>query len=126
MFADECQRLTDTNSTLAEIAQRLGNCTPLELDGNHRNTRQIAAFAARFHTGIGLPAAPDRDGPPPRVHRPPDRGAAALLVTLAQRHPDHTIGGTRIRRRGRGPLGPATEQDIRSPRITQPWQDPSP
>jgi len=92
VYADECQRLTDTNSTLAEIAQRLGNCTRRELDGNHRNTRQIAAFAAHFHTGAGLPAVPDRDGPPPRVHRLPERGAADLLILLAQRHPDHSIG----------------------------------
>ncbi|MEU9480162.1 DNA helicase [Streptomyces sp. NPDC048191] len=92
VFADECQRLTDANSTLAEIVQRLGDCTRLELDGNHRNTRQIAAFAAHFHTGAGLPVLPDRDGPWPRLHRLPDRGAADLLVTLAQRHPDHTIG----------------------------------
>ncbi|MGW2696118.1 DNA helicase [Streptomyces sp. NPDC001296] len=92
VYADECQRLTDTNSTLAEIAQRLGKCTRHEVDGNHRNTRQIATFAAHFHTGAGLPALPDRDGPPPRVHRLPDRGTADLLILLAQQHPDHSIG----------------------------------
>ncbi|MEU1705093.1 DNA helicase [Streptomyces sp. NPDC005706] len=92
VFADECQRLTDTNSTLEEIAQRLGHCTRVELEGNHRNTRQIATLAAHFHTGVGMPAVPDRDGPPPRVHRLPERGAADLLITLTQQHPDHTIG----------------------------------
>ncbi|MFF7982036.1 DNA helicase [Streptomyces sp. NPDC007901] len=92
VYADECQRLTDTNSTLAEIAERLGRCAHHELDGNHRNTRQIASFAAHFHTGAGLPPVPDRDGPPARLHRLPQRGAADLVMLLAQQHPQHTIG----------------------------------
>ncbi|WP_307783834.1 AAA family ATPase [Streptomyces spinoverrucosus] len=62
VYADECQSLTDTNSTLAEIAERLGHCARHELDGNHRNTRQIASFAAHFHTGAGMPPIPERDG----------------------------------------------------------------
>ncbi|MFI5960697.1 hypothetical protein ACIA8J_00885 [Streptomyces asoensis] len=33
VFADECQRLADTDSTLTEIAERLGQCTRLELEG---------------------------------------------------------------------------------------------
>ncbi|MFF6803872.1 DNA helicase [Streptomyces sp. NPDC012616] len=92
VFADECQRLTDANSTLAEIVERLGRCTRLALDGNHRNTRQIASLAAHFHTGTGLPAVPERDGPPPRLHRLPHGGAADLLILLAQRRPQQTIG----------------------------------
>ncbi|MEU5365861.1 DNA helicase [Streptomyces sp. NPDC005925] len=92
VFADECQRLTDAHSTLAEIAERLGRCTRAALDGNHRNTRQIASLAAHFHTGTGLPALPGRDGPPPRLHRLPHHGAADLLIPLAQRHPQHSIG----------------------------------
>jgi superfamily I DNA/RNA helicase len=92
VFADECQRLTETNSTLAEIAERLGRCTRHEIDGNHRNTRQIASFAAHFYTGTGLPASPGREGPPPRLHRFPERGAADLLVLLAQKRPQDTIG----------------------------------
>lgn len=92
VFADECQRLTDTNSTLTEIAERLGRCTRLELDGNHRNTRQIASFAAHFHAGAGMPVLPEHEGPPPRLHRLPPRGVADLLILLAQRQPQHTIG----------------------------------
>ncbi|WP_405908997.1 AAA family ATPase [Streptomyces sp. NBC_00828] len=92
VYADECQRLTDTNSTLAEIAQRLGRCTRLELDGNHRNTRQIAAFAAHFHAGAGVPSLPEREGPPPRLHRLPHRGAADLLILLAEKNPQQSIG----------------------------------
>ncbi|MFI1710938.1 DNA helicase [Streptomyces griseoruber] len=92
VYADECQRLTDTNSTLAEIARCLGRCPCLELDGNHRNTRQIASLAAHFHTGAGMPSLPDREGPPPRLHRLPSRGSADLLIHLAEKHPRQTIG----------------------------------
>ncbi|MFJ2395847.1 hypothetical protein ACIOTI_24250 [Streptomyces sp. NPDC087843] len=41
--ADECQWLTDTHSILAEVAERLGRCTQLAPDGDHRTTRQIAS-----------------------------------------------------------------------------------
>lgn len=44
VFADECQRLTETNSTLNEIASTLGHSTSrVEISGNHRNTREIAS-----------------------------------------------------------------------------------
>ncbi|MEV5811323.1 DNA helicase [Streptomyces mutabilis] len=92
VYADECQRLTDTNSTLAEIVRNLGRCSRQELDGNHRNTEQIASFAAHFHTGAGAPALPEGQGPPPRLHRFHERGAADLLGLLAERHPRDSIG----------------------------------
>jgi superfamily I DNA/RNA helicase len=90
--ADECQRLTDTNSTLADIARSLGRCTRHDIDGNHRTTQQIASFAAHFRTGGHAPALPDRQGPTPRLHRFHERGAADLLILLTQQHPQHTIG----------------------------------
>ncbi|MET9371462.1 DNA helicase [Streptomyces griseoflavus] len=92
VFADECQRLTETNSTLGEIARNLGRCTRHELDGNHRNTEQIAELAAHFRTGAGSPLLPGRQGPRPRLHRFHERGAADLLVQLAQAQPRKTIG----------------------------------
>ncbi|MFB7650805.1 MULTISPECIES: DNA helicase [unclassified Streptomyces] len=92
VFADECQRLTDTHSTLDEIAGRLGQCARHALDGNHRNTEQIASFAVHFRTRAGAPVLPDRQGPPPRLHRFPERGAADLLALLTERHPGETIG----------------------------------
>ncbi|WP_432055324.1 DNA helicase [Streptomyces sp. bgisy022] len=92
VFADECQRLTDTNSTLDEIARNLGRCTRDELDGNHRNTQQIAELAAHFHPGSGAPVPPARQGPPPRLHRFHERGAADLLILLAQAQPRKSIG----------------------------------
>ncbi|MGW5971702.1 DNA helicase [Streptomyces sp. NPDC055186] len=94
VYADECQRLTDTNSTLDEIARNLGKCTRHDVAGNHRNTEQIASFAAHFHTGTGtgIPALPNRQGPPPRLHRFHERGVADLLVLLAETQPKKSIG----------------------------------
>ncbi|MFG2847355.1 DNA helicase [Kitasatospora sp. NPDC048296] len=93
VYADECQRLTDTNSTLTEISRALGNCTHHTLEGNHRNTRQIAEFAAHFHTGPTAPPLPDREGPTPRLHHLDRPGALTdLLITLTERHPRRSIG----------------------------------
>ncbi|MFF7853222.1 AAA family ATPase [Streptomyces sp. NPDC007904] len=92
VFADECQRLTDTNSTLGEIVRNLGQCTRHELDGNHRNTEQIASFATHFHTGTGTPVLPGRQGPPPRLHHFHERGVADLLILLAEAQPRKSIG----------------------------------
>ncbi|MFF9456459.1 DEAD/DEAH box helicase [Streptomyces flaveolus] len=92
VFADECQRLTATNSTLDEIVRNLGRCTRHELDGNHRNTEQIAELAAHFRTGSGTLAVPSRQGPVPRLHRFHERGAADLLILLAEAQPRKSIG----------------------------------
>ncbi|MFJ3973816.1 DNA helicase [Streptomyces sp. NPDC090021] len=93
VFADECQRLTESRSTLEEIVQGLGRCSLHDLDSNHRNTRQTAELAAWFHTGRQPPALPGRDGPLPRLHALPHQGAVAdLLIGLAERQPRHTIG----------------------------------
>ncbi|CAL9384590.1 DNA helicase [Streptomyces sp. enrichment culture] len=92
VFADECQRLTDTNSTLDEIVRNLGRCTRHELDGNHRNTEQVAELAAHFRTGAATPLLPGRQGPCPRLHRFHEKGAADLLVQLAQAQPRKSIG----------------------------------
>lgn len=93
VFADECQRLTDSQSTLREIIDGLGRCARHRLSGNHRNTRQIAELAAHFHTGAEPPALPDREGPTPRLHRL--AGFSALtdrLIALARKNPRHSIG----------------------------------
>ncbi|MBV6695902.1 DNA helicase [Kitasatospora aureofaciens] len=93
VYADECQRLTETNSTVAEIVGALGQCTSHTLAGNHRNTRQIAELAARFHTGATAPPLPDREGPTPRLHRLDHPGAVTdLLIALAERHSRRSIG----------------------------------
>lgn len=93
VFADECQRLTTTHSTLAEVAGGLGRCFVHELHGNHRNTRQTAELAARFHTGSCPPELPGREGLLPRLHALPNRAAVTdLLLALLASRPDRSIG----------------------------------
>ncbi|MHA4774574.1 ATP-binding domain-containing protein [Streptomyces sp. MSC1_001] len=93
VFADECQRLTTSHSTLAEIAGGLGRCPVNVLHGNHRNTRQTAELAARFHTGPRPPELPGREGPLPRLHALSNLGAVSdLLLDLVASRPDRSIG----------------------------------
>ncbi|MHB9757450.1 DEAD/DEAH box helicase [Streptomyces sp. BYX5S] len=92
VYADEYQRLTETHSTLEEISRRLGGPVRTQLDGNHRNSRQIASFAAHFHTGSELPSLPEGDGPSPALHRLAPGSTTELLIGLTQRRPQHTIG----------------------------------
>lgn len=93
VFADECQRLTDTQSTLAEIAAILKGQHRYDLTANHRNTRPVASLAARFHVGLTPPSLPERDGPAPVLHRY-DRAAhvADHIVAHARRHPGRRTG----------------------------------
>jgi hypothetical protein len=93
VFADECQRITDTQSTLDEISTALGDCEHHQLTHQHRTTRPIAALAARFHTGAAAPPLPSRAGPVPRLWRYADqRALVSQLVAHAERHPRRTIG----------------------------------
>ncbi|WP_328641417.1 AAA family ATPase [Streptomyces canus] len=94
VFADECQRLTETNSTLTEITDALGRSTArAEVGGNHRNTREIAALAERFRIGGTRPSLPFRSGPLPVVHHySGDKDLAADIAALAAGQPRHRIG----------------------------------
>ncbi|MFE3180119.1 AAA family ATPase [Streptomyces violascens] len=93
VFADECQRITDTQSTLDEISTALRDCARHELTTGHRTTRPVAALAARFHTGATPPPPPSRTGPVPRLWRYADqRALVAQLVAHAEQHPQRTIG----------------------------------
>ncbi|GHG35945.1 DNA helicase [Streptomyces hydrogenans] len=93
VFADECQQLTETHSTLAEIAKALGGCPVREVAGNHRNTRQIAELARHFHVGTVAPEPPEREGPTPRLHsfaRP--EVLPRFLAGLVRAHPRSSVG----------------------------------
>ncbi|MER6497954.1 AAA family ATPase [Streptomyces sp. NPDC001455] len=93
VFADECQRITDTQSTLDEISTAVGDCTRHRLPHQYRTTRPIAALAARYYTGATPPPLPSRTGPVPRLWRYGDqRALVAQLVGHAERHPQRTIG----------------------------------
>ncbi|QNP69624.1 ATP-binding domain-containing protein [Streptomyces roseirectus] len=94
VFADECQRLTETNSTLAEITDALGRSTArVEITGNHRNTREIVSLAEHFRTGGSRPAIPLRSGALPVVrHYAAVKDLADDIATMAGRQPRQRIG----------------------------------
>ncbi|MEU2073423.1 hypothetical protein [Streptomyces sp. NPDC013489] len=94
VFADECQRLTETNSTLTEITTALGrSACHVEVAGNHRNTREIAALAEHFRTGGPRPETPGRGGRLPLVrHYTGQAEIVDHIVTLAAQRSSHRIG----------------------------------
>ncbi|MGW7509379.1 AAA family ATPase [Streptomyces massasporeus] len=94
VFADECQRLTETNSTLTEITGALGRSTGrVEVSGNHRNTREIASLAEHFRTGGPQPVMPLRSGSLPVIrHYSGGQGLVDDIATAATRQPRHRIG----------------------------------
>ena len=67
IFADENQRITSEQSTIAEIKAATGIENVVSLSANYRNTREIAKFAATFYTGLqsGIPALPSSHGEQP-------------------------------------------------------------
>lgn len=94
VFADECQRLTETNSTLSEITTALGRATTRTgIAGNHRNTREIAALAEHFRTGGPRPVPPARSGPLPVIrHYSGEKDIADDIAATAARRPKDRIG----------------------------------
>lgn len=94
VFADECQRLTETNSTLTEITDALGRSTGrVEIAGNHRNSREIASLAEHFRTGGARPEIPFRSGTRPVIrHYSGTKDLAEDIAGLAARHPRDRIG----------------------------------
>ena len=71
VFADENQRLTETNSTIKQIKSNLyieeKDC--YLLTKNYRNTREIALIAKHFFTGLstGVPELPEKNGEIPKL-----------------------------------------------------------
>ncbi|PZT77506.1 MULTISPECIES: AAA family ATPase [unclassified Streptomyces] len=94
VFADECQRLTETNSTQNEIASALGHSSGrFEVGGNHRNTREIASLAEHFRVGATQPYKPVRSGTLPaiRCYSGP-KDLADDIAGMALRAPKQRIG----------------------------------
>jgi hypothetical protein len=94
VFADECQRITETQSTLEEIKSALGVSGQHEITHNLRNSYQIAALARQFHVGLHPPPLPAPEGPMPvLLHRPePWRPFVRWLTNYATTHPTLSIG----------------------------------
>ncbi len=93
-FADEYQRITNTQSTLDEIEKALGGCDRLEISTNLRNSRQVAELARHFYPGLHQPPLPHRDGPVPVLLRRPEarRPFARWLAQYAENYRTHKIG----------------------------------
>lgn len=93
-FADECQRLTETNSTFDEITTALGRTTGrIEVDGNHRNTREIASLAEFFRTGGIRSALPVRCGSLPVVrHYSSSTDLSDDIAAMARQQPKQRVG----------------------------------
>jgi DNA helicase IV len=96
VFADDNQRIGEDQSTLPEIHAMLGEVTNLwNVEENHRNSRQIADFAARFYCGPTdeLPHPPLRSGPAPTLARYRSEGEFVdHLVKYTRANPEFEIG----------------------------------
>lgn len=97
ILADENQRITEENSTIADIIREMEihEDRHYRLTTNFRNTRQVAEAAAHFYAGMqtGLPSPPSRTGPVPELRRCSDRSAVrARVLRYAENNPRHQIG----------------------------------
>lgn len=95
VFCDENQRLTEDNSTVEEIQRSLGVDKVHLLSKNYRNTKEIAALAARFYTGLpsGIPKPPTRSGEKPAMLKFPRLYETVdYIVRYERNHDDKQIG----------------------------------
>ena len=97
VFADENQRITDQQSTLAEIRAATGIREILKLTRNYRNTRPIAEFAKSFYTGLpsGIPELPPesaRGERPFLIAHEKLHQAIEFIRNYENNHRDHSIG----------------------------------
>ena len=95
VFADENQRLTEANSTLADISTYGGFQATHQLKRNYRNTREIALLAAHFQTGLstGVPDLPTRRGERPVLQRFKNLHETVEAIARYERNnPDLQIG----------------------------------
>jgi DNA helicase IV len=95
VFADENQRLNESNSTIDEIKSFLGAPNIHSLSRNYRNSLPIAEFARQFYVGLktGIPDLPVRIGSKPRLFLKRDfNEQIALIARIANNNPDNSIG----------------------------------
>lgn len=94
VFADENQRINESNSTIDDISQALGIQNLYYLHKNYRNSRPIAEFASYFYTGLrsGIPDLPERDGVKPRLFHLSRQQQINLISNYANNNPTKTIG----------------------------------
>jgi DNA helicase IV len=97
VFADENQRITRNQSTVAEICAATGIGDIHRLTLNYRNTLPIASFASSFHVGIetGIAEVPDENRPglkPVLEHNATIAQTVTRLVNLESSRSNEPIG----------------------------------
>ena len=95
VFADENQRLHDTNSTIDDIKMFLGVNGTHNLTRNYRNSLPIAKIARCFYAGLpsGIPELPERKGSLPRLILGRDfYSQMDLIAQAANNYPDYSTG----------------------------------
>jgi hypothetical protein len=90
VFADECQQLDDTQSTLEEIRAGIGSERILTIPGGHRVPLGVARFIDWLGV-IGLPDGPTANGTRPSIRAVRDTSALVDLI-LGLRRPGKSIG----------------------------------
>ena len=103
VFADENQRITDTQSTIPDLRKALALHQELQVRTNFRNTQPIAAVARHFYTGLwtGIPEPPKRRGTKPSMVRVESRSAlAAAVAIVAMGEPQRESYGVFVLRKG--------------------------
>ena len=91
VFADENQRITETQSTLEDIRKNARITAEHRLTRNYRNSRQIARVAACFYAGMpgGIPDIPEREGPLPIVQNTNGLDEAIDLICRFEKNNAH-------------------------------------
>jgi DNA helicase IV len=95
VFADENQRITETQSTFDDIRRRTNIKAEHKLTRNYRNSKEIAELAACFYAGLptGKPDLPTRMGNQPIVQQTTDLDdALKLLITFEHNNSKDVIG----------------------------------
>lgn len=97
ILADENQRITKQNSTIAEIQESSGvsDSNKHSLVKNFRNTKQISEFAGGFYVGLesGRASPPDREGELPRVTRVEQAsGVFEKIYRHLRQHEEEEVG----------------------------------
>ena len=91
VFCDENQRLKEhEHSTIEDIRQAVDVAKVHLLTKNYRNTKEIAALAAHFYTGLpsGIPKPPTRSGARPVVYHFPRLYETVDFIARYERNND--------------------------------------
>ena len=96
IFADENQIISDSNSTIKEIKENLGDgFKEYLLKTNHRNTLQIAQLASKYFVGLntGIPELPTkRKGSKPACYSKPIDTHLEVIKTYCRSNQNKSIG----------------------------------